>query len=309
MSKPRPKAADYAVYLLVRVTVCVLQALSQRAARRLAGGLAWLLYRVDRRHRLVADDNLRHAFPGRFTDAQRDRLVRAVYLHFCRMFLEIIHLPRALHPANWRDHFEMPQGRVTLDCMLSGRPLLLVTGHFGNWELGGYTLGLLGFRTYAIARPLDNPYLDGYLRRFRERTGQGILAKHGDFDKLTAILGGNGAVATLGDQDAGQRGLYVDFFGRPASTHKAIALLSLQHRAPMLVIGVRRVGESMRYQLVTEDCIRPEEYDGRPDAVRAMTQRFTAALERIVREAPEQYFWLHRRWKHQPQAKKAKRAA
>jgi KDO2-lipid IV(A) lauroyltransferase len=309
MSKPRSNAADYAVYLLVRVVVCVLQALSQDAARRLAAGLAWLLYHMDRRHRLAADDNLRHAFPGRLTDAQRDGLVRSVYVHFCRMFIEIIHMPRALHPGNWREHLEMPQGRLTLDCLLSGRPLLLVTGHFGNWELGGYILGLLGFRTHAIARKLDNPYLDQFLRRFRERTGQGILEKHGEFDKLTAVLAGNGAVATLGDQDAGRRGLYVDFFGRPASTHKAIALLSLEHRAPLLVIGVRRVAEPMRYQLVTADCIRPEEYDGRrPDAVKAMTQRFTAALERMVREAPEQYFWLHRRWKHQPARKAAKAA-
>src|SRR5262245_53882872 len=253
MSKPRSKAADYAVYLLVRAAVCLLQALSQDAARGLAAGLARRLYRWDRRHRLVAYGNLRQAFPGRYTDAERDGLVRSVYLHFCRMFLEIIHMPRALHPGNWRRHFEMPQGRLTLDCLLSGRPLLLVTGHFGNWELGGYILGLLGFRTYAIARDLDNPYLDAFLRRFRERTGQGILSKTGDFDRINAVLQGRGAVATLGDQDAGQRGLYVDFFGRPASTHKAIALLSLEHRAPLLVIGVRRVGEPMRYQLVAVD--------------------------------------------------------
>jgi KDO2-lipid IV(A) lauroyltransferase len=202
----------------------------------------------------------------------------------------------------------MPQGRPTLDCLLSGRPLLLVTGHFGNWELGGYILGLLGFRTHAIARDLDNPYLDRFLRRFRERTGQGILSKVGDFDRINAVLQNGGAVATLGDQDAGQRGLYVDFFGRPASTHKAIALLSLAHRAPLLVIGVRRVAEPMRYQLLAVDCIRPEEYDGRADAVKAITQRFTRALEQVVREAPEQYFWLHRRWKHQPARKGAKAA-
>lgn len=309
MSKPRSKAADYAAYVLVRFVVCVLQALSHDVARTVAAGLAWLVYHVDRRHRLVADDNLRQSFPGRFTDAERDDLVRAVYRHFCHVLVEIVHAPRRLNPANWRKYVELTDGRVTVDCLLSGRPLLLVTGHFGNWEMGGYGLGLLGFRTYAIARPLDNTYLDDFLRRFRQRTGQDILAKHGDFDKLTAILANNGVVATLGDQDAGQRGLFVDFFGRPASTHKAIAILSLQHQVPLLVVGVRKAGEPMRYQVVVEDHIRPEDYDGRPDAVRAMTQRFTAALERVVRAAPEQYFWVHRRWKHQPLAKKAKRAA
>src|SRR5947209_13223885 len=101
-----------------------------------------------------------------------------------------------------------------VECLLSGRPLLLVTGHFGNWELGGYVLGLLGFTTHAIARPLDNPYLDVFLRRFRERTGQKIVAKHGSFDQIQSLLARSQVLATLGDQDAGARGLFVEFFGR-----------------------------------------------------------------------------------------------
>ena len=75
---------------------------------------------------------------------------------------------------------------MVVDGLLCGKPLLLVTGHFGNWEIGGYTLGLFGFRTHAIARPIDNPYLDKFLRSFRERTGQKLLAKHGDFDQMQA---------------------------------------------------------------------------------------------------------------------------
>jgi KDO2-lipid IV(A) lauroyltransferase len=306
MSRQRSKPVDFAVYILVRLIVCVLESLPYGAAGRVADGLAWLLYRLDRRHRLVADDNLRHAFPGRYSEAERDGLVRAVYRHFCGLLIDIIQTPRRLTPANWRRHVEFTQSRVLIDRLVSDRPLMMVTGHFGNWEVGGYVLGLLGFRTYAIARPLDNPYLDDFLRRFRERTGQGILAKHGDFDKMTAILKGNGVLATLGDQDAGQRGLFVDFFGRPASTHKAVALLALEHRVPILVTGVRKVGEPLRYQVVVEDQVLPEEYEGRPDAVRAVTERFTQALERVVRRSPEQYFWLHRRWKHQPQARKKK---
>jgi KDO2-lipid IV(A) lauroyltransferase len=305
MSKPRSNTLDYLVYLLVRVVVCLLQSLSHRTAGAVADGLAWLLYRIDRRHRLVADDNLRQAFPGRWTDAKRNHLVRGVYRHFCRLLIDIIHTPRRLHPATWRKYLDLNEGRLVVDYMVSDRPLLLVTGHFGNWEMGGYVLGLLGFPTSAIARPLDNPYLDDFLRRFRENTGQDLINKNGEVHKIMRVLANKGVLATLGDQDAGQRGLYVDFFNRPASTHKAIALLSLEHRVPMLVIGVRKVGEPMRYRIVVEDHILPEEYDGRPNAVREMTQRFTTALERVVRQAPEQYFWLHRRWKHQPKAKKA----
>jgi KDO2-lipid IV(A) lauroyltransferase len=116
-------------------------------------------------------------------------------------------------------------------------------------------------------------------------------------------------LATLGDQDAGQRGLFVDFFGRPASTHKAVALLALEYKVPMLVIGVHKLPGMMRFEQRVEDVILPEEYDGQPDAVRAMTQRYSTALERVVLAAPEQYFWLHRRWKHQPVKRKVKKAA
>jgi KDO2-lipid IV(A) lauroyltransferase len=184
-----------------------------------------------------------------------------------------------------------------------------VTGHCGHWEIAGYALGFTGFSTYAIARPIDNPYLDRFLRRFRERTGQRVLAKKGDYDLLRELLAAGAAVGTLGDQDAGQRGLFVDFFGRPASTHKAIALLSLEYRVPLVVVGTPRIGEPLHYEVIVEDLILPEEYDGRRDAVPAITQRFTTALERLIRRHPEQYFWLHRRWKHQPKVKGSQKAA
>ena len=110
--------------------------------------------------------------------------MRAVYRHFCTLIVEMAHLPRLLHPCSWHRHLKLVNGRAIVGGLLSGRPLLIVTGHFGNWEMGGYVLGLWGFRAHAIARPLDNPYLDEFLRSFRERTGQRLLAKRGDFDQI-----------------------------------------------------------------------------------------------------------------------------
>jgi KDO2-lipid IV(A) lauroyltransferase len=309
MSKPRSRSIDYVVYLTVRLFVCVIQALPVETACTLSGLLAWFIHRIDRRHRGVAKDNLTHAFGGGLTDAQRERLVTNVYRHFCQVLMEIIHLPRRLHAHNWRRCVELKGGRQLVDCLLSDRPLLIVTGHYGNWEMAGYTLGLLGFGSYAVARPLDNPYLDDFLHRFRQRTGQKILAKKGDFYQMRRILSEGGVLATLADQDAGERGLFVDFFGRPASTHKAIALLALEHRVPILVVLARNVGAPLRYEVVAEELILPEEYENQGDAVRVITQRFTSALERGVRRAPEQYLWLHRRWKHQPSKPKRRAVA
>jgi KDO2-lipid IV(A) lauroyltransferase len=315
MSKPRSPVADFAVYLVVRFVVCILQALSFRAACRMANVLAWLVYHVDRRHRLVALDNLQHAF-GDGDAAERDRLVRAIYRHFCTMLMEIIHLPRLLHPQNWKQHMTILNHRPIVDVLLSDRPVLIVSGHFGNWEFGGYIFALFGFRTHAIARPLDNLHVDAFLRRFRENTGQRVLAKHGDFEQMQKVLASNGIIMTLGDQDAGSRGLFVDFFGRPASTHKAVALLALEYNVPMIVLTSTRAplsgvpgSDNWRYEGAAADIILPEEYKDRSDAVPALTRRFTTALEGMIRQRPEQYFWLHRRWKHQPKARKAKKAA
>jgi len=273
---------------------------------KLARGLAWLLYHIDRRHRLVALDNLRLAFPNHYSEAELDALVRAVYRHFCGLLMDIIHLPHIYSVTSRRKYFELDDGRL-IDQLISGRPVFMLTAHFGNWELGGFSLGELGFSSYAIARPIDNPFLDDFLRRFRERKGQKILAKHGDFDKMKDILANAGLIATLADQDAGERGLFVDFFGRPASTHKAVALLAMNYQVPIVVLGIRKIGEPIQYRLRVEDVILPEEYDGQPVAAKAITQRFTNAVERLVRSAPEQYFWLHRRWKHQPPVRKTVR--
>jgi KDO2-lipid IV(A) lauroyltransferase len=316
MSKPRSRLADFAVYLVLRVVVCFLQTLSFRASCQVAGILAWLVYHLDRRHRLVALDNLQHAF-GAGDAAERDRLVRAIYRHFCTMLMEIIHMPRKLHPQNWKQHVKLLNHQSLLDVLLSERPVLIVSGHYGNWELGGYALALLGFRPNAIARPLDNPYVDAFLRRFRESTGQKVLNKDGDFDKIQQVLASRGILLTLGDQDAGRKGLFVDFFNRPASTHKSVALLALEYNVPMIVLTGTRVAlsrgtdaDNWRYEGEVGDIIYPEEYKDRPDAVPSLTQRFTTALECKIRRHPEQYFWLHRRWKNQPKSRsKNKQAA
>jgi KDO2-lipid IV(A) lauroyltransferase len=282
--------------------------LSVKRAFGLARLMAWLAYRLDRRHREIALENLKHAFGDAMTEKQRDQMVRAVYRHFCGLLMEIIHLPRILHPQTWRRYISFDGKEKIVDFLLTGRPMMIVTGHFGNWEMGGYAMGLLGIQVHAVARPLDNPYLDDFLRSFRERTGQRVLAKKGDYGEMRNLLVNGGVLATLADQDAGQRGLFVDFFGRPASTHKAMALMALEYNVPIVVAVARNLGRPLHYEVLAEEIIVPEDFAGRPDAVQAITQQFTHALERVVRNSPEQYFWLHRRWKHQP-AKSKKRAA
>ena len=309
MKRPRNRILDYSVYLCARVLVCVLQALSIEQSYAFARWLAAVVYRFDKRHRLVGMENLRCAFGDRYTEAEREAIVRGVYDHFCMMLMEILHIPRKLHPETWRDRITLVGHEKVLDRMLAGGPVILLTGHFGNWEMAGYLFGVFGFPPHSVARTLDNPYLDRFLREFRERTGQRMIPKSGGYDQMLETLRTGGVLSFLADQDAGQNGLYVDFFGRAASTHKAIALLAIEHKAPVVVGYARRIGPGFRYEVGCPEIIDPADLPGSADDVRVLTQRFTTAIEQVIRRNPEQYLWLHRRWKHQPKKRGKQLAA
>lgn len=301
-AKPRSPVVDYAIYLLVRFFVSVIQALSWSVALGLADTLAVIAYRLDRRHRNIAADNLRQAFPERSAD-QIDQLVWASFRHLFTLLIEMVRLPRVIRRSNIYDKLRF-QDPSTLEQAFHfrtlGRPIIVITGHFGNWEALSYATGLAGFVAHVIARRLDNPYLDAFLTRFRAATGQTILDKNTDFERIVDVLEKGGHIAALADQDAGPRGEFVTFFGRPASTFKSLALLGIRYDAILLVLGAARVGQCIDYRVYLEDVIDTRDYARRSDAVHAITQRYTTALEAMIRRHPEQYFWLHRRWKHQP---------
>jgi Kdo2-lipid IVA lauroyltransferase/acyltransferase len=301
MARPRRRSVDFLMYLLVRLVVGLGQMMTVEQSYALARLLARILYLVDKRHREVGLENLKSAFGDQYTELERDQIVRAVYEHFCMMLMEILHIPRKLHPATWRDRITLVGHEAVLDRLMTGGPMIMLSGHFGNWEMAGYLFGVFGFPPNSVARTLDNPYLDEYLRRFRERTGQKMISKTEGYEQMLEVLRNGGILSFLADQDAGQRGLFVDFFGRPASTHKAIALLAIEHNAPVVVGYARRIGPGFRYEVGCDAIIEPEEWTGTADDARLLTQRYTTALERIIRREPEQYLWLHRRWKHQPQ--------
>lgn len=311
MARKRSPVGDYLVYLAVRCVVCLLQTLSWNLAYKLAHLLASVAYRVDKRHRLVAIDNLQKAFPEKSAD-EIDQIVRGSYRHFCAMVVEMTKGPRVLHPHNLDHHFryEDPAHFERVVALLkSDRPVILMSGHFGNWEIYGYAVAMFGVDISAIARPIDNPYLDKYLNSFRGATGQDVIAKHGDYDRIHALMKRGGNLAVLADQDAGEKGLFVDFFGRPASTFKSIALLAMEYDAPIVMGLAARIDTPLVFHVHLPEIIDPRDYANQPGAVKAITQRYTATLEAVVRQHPEQYLWLHRRWKHQPPIRKAKAAA
>ncbi len=294
---------DWPAYLCVRLCVCLIQALSLETCHSASRLLAWLASDVVRLRRRVVDDNLRHVFPE-LSDSARRVLTRRMWEHLFLMLCEIAHAPRKIHETNWRRFFQFHRKREMVARLLDERPTVFVSGHFGNFELSSYMMGLLGFPTYAIARRLDNPYLDRYVNEFRGGQGQFILPKDGSAAQVDAVLRSGGVIALLGDQAAGPKGCWVEFLGRPASCHKAVALFTLVSGAPLVVAYGRRIGGPLRFELGTEGVADPQVPGPELAGVKALTQWYNRALERIIRSAPEQYWWVHRRWKGQPPARR-----
>lgn len=287
---------DYIVYAVVRVLICVVQAMRIETGERVARLLAWLFCDVLRVRGRVVEENLARAYPDS-TPAERARLARRMWEHLFLLVLEVAHAPRKIHQTNWRDFVELKNETELVRDLLDDRPTLIVTAHLGNFEVGGYVLGILGFPTHTIARTLDNPFLDRFVNRFRRTTGQHIIPKNGGYNQIVEVLGRGGTMTFLADQYAGPKGCWVEFFGRPASAHKAIALLALEHRARVSVCASLRQGRPMRFELDNFASIGPSELAGSLATVPELTQWYTARLEDLVRRAPDQYWWLHRRWK------------
>ncbi|HEX6985726.1 MAG TPA: lipid A biosynthesis acyltransferase, partial [Planctomycetaceae bacterium] len=297
-------------YFAFRLVVCVVAALPLRTSVRLAEGLAFLFARVlpqkvVRGH--VARENLRLAFPQR-SDAEIEALVLGMWRHLFRMVVEIVQLPRKVGRDNMADVFTFRNRDETVRALCSGRPVLILGGHFGNWEVGNVAFGAFGFPVNGVARDLDNPYLHDWFLRIRRKSGGRLISKRGGGTEMTEVLARRGLLGLLCDQDAGDRGLFVPFFGRDASTFKSIALLAMEYRA-LVVVGYSlrlpddfREAHWVRYEIGCEEIIDPDECGG----VDEITRRYTAALERAIRRAPEQYFWVHRRWKSKPRERARK---
>ncbi|MFM9194446.1 MAG: lysophospholipid acyltransferase family protein, partial [Planctomycetia bacterium] len=189
------------------------------------------------------------------------------------------------------------------------RPKVILSGHYGNFELAAYLFGVFGFRIYSVARVLDNPLLDRFVTRFRESRGQVILPKKGSAPDVALVLADNGAIGLLGDQAAGPKGCWVDFFGRPASVHKAIGVFSLSSSAPMLVCSATRRRGLFDYDLRLEGVADPAVGGPETADLKAISQWYTSLLERAIRREPAQYWWVHRRWRGEPAKATVTRAA
>ena len=255
------------------------------------GDLAWTALP---RRRTVALENLARAFPGR-SATELARIGRASFRHLGMNFVESCVF-----------FFRPPArllSRVSVDGLPNveaahamGRGILLLGAHFGNWELLAASHALTRFPLSVVVRPLDSPLYDGILERFRTRSGVELITKRRALTDIVEALRRGRMVGILLDQNASRReGVFVPFFGIPASTSKGMALIALRTGAPVLPVFIRRRPDGRH--VIDAGAPVPVPPDG--DVV-AFTRAFNEAIEAAIRQAPEQWFWLHRRWKTRP---------
>jgi len=260
----------------------------------LRGGrwLGRLLRLVDRAHRRVAVKNLERS-RGICPPDEIPEFVHRVYENIGLTFAEMMVIPKLLDGL--RERVRLERFHVVDDVRRLGKGMITVIGHLGNWELIGLAVCAAGHPLHSLARPIENPWVDRYLRRFRGQTGQQIISKYRALGEMIRVLRANEILIVQVDQDTRKNGIYVDFFGRPASTHRSPAVLSLKYGTPIVVANIFR--QDGIHHCVLSDPILPDAFRSRPDPVRALTQAYTEKFEECVRAHPDQWFWLHDRWK------------
>ncbi len=285
-------------HLLLLGVSRVVRFLPERSALGIGSALGWIAGSVLRVRRSVVLENLGRAFPER-DERWRRRIASASYRHLAREAVFLLRLPSMDRDA-LIGRCQVEGLELVRKALESGRGAVILTGHFGNWELGGSAIAAHGVPLDIVARAQTNPLFDEYLERTRQVHGLRVIYREDAPGRILRSLRESRAVALAADQNVSRGGIFVDFFGHPAATARGPALLSKRARAPAFVALVRRLeGHLARYRITFEPLAAPEASEGREESVRFLS-RYLSALEAAVRDAPEQYFWMHRRWKTRP---------
>ncbi|MGI9625837.1 MAG: lysophospholipid acyltransferase family protein [Longimicrobiales bacterium] len=265
------------------------------AADRLGAALGWVTARTVRPRWDVAMSQLALAFPDK-DPGWWQSIARRSYAHLGAEAIAMVRMA-SIGPEEIASRTRLIGFEVVEESLGRGQGVVCVTGHFGNWEVGGAAVAARGHPVDVVVARQRNQLFDARIDRSRARLGMNVIPRGEARGRVLEALRQGRFVGILGDQDARAAGVFVDFFGRPASTARGPSVLSLRAGARLVVaVAIREPGASPRYTVHFEPVDVPR--TGRlSDDVFAMTQAYTRRLEDFVRERPEQYFWLHRRWK------------
>ncbi len=274
--------------------------LPPRAAQAVARGLGRAFHAFAGSRRRTVRENLRVAFGREMGEAEREALARRTFEHVFTVAMEILWRPRIfqnLRAAERRCGLAGDEAAMRAD-IRAGRGGLVLTAHFGNWELAGTYLRLERVPFTAVARPMDNPWMERFATDMRGGS-DGVIGKQGAVRGVLRALEAGRWVGILADQNAGRHGVFVPFFGLPASTYPFGAAVAVRYGLPVYFGAAVRRGGGFRYDVVVKRYDVAPTADPEADA-RRLLEAFHAQLETWIRSAPEQYLWMHRRWRSRP---------
>ncbi|MGH9469836.1 MAG: lysophospholipid acyltransferase family protein [Terriglobia bacterium] len=294
----RPSLRIRAEYWAARAVLGLLRILPHRLTRAICAVLAALSYAFWPRLRSVGIANLRMAYPG-WSARKRRRVLFASFQNLGRMLADFSHFPR-WNRSNIERLIAYDGYENFLRAQSQGKGLIFLTAHFGAWELGSFAHGLNGHPVNFVVRPLDNPLIGGLIDRYRCSSGGRSIDKRDFARQALRCLRQGEAVGILIDQNMlPAEGVFVDFFGRPACTTTAPARIARKTQAPVVMGLVIWEANDRKYRL-RFDRVDWIESDDPEEEVRVNTARYTALLEEYIRRYPDQWLWVHRRWKTRP---------
>jgi KDO2-lipid IV(A) lauroyltransferase len=287
---------EYAPVWLILQT---LRLLPRPLARGIGIGLGLLVYRLHGRLRRIGMRNLELCFPE-MPVSERERTLRGVFVSLGRLLGEV---PR--FPDYTRENVSAVAEYVGLENFLAaerrGKGVLFLTAHIGGWEVGSLAHSVYGHPLHAVMRPLDNPYIDQLTRRLRTAHGNWVIDKNEFARGVLGALRRGETVGVLMDTNmTPPEGIFVDFFGRPACTSSSIARLALRTDAavvPAFTVWDREAG---KYHIHFEPAVKPVQTGNLDADIVATTAEYNRVIERAIRQYPDQWLWVHRRWKTRP---------
>lgn len=298
----RANLRDLFGYVVVRLLLGVLGYLPERIAYGIGGAAGRLFFSLSERRRRIALDNLRQAMgPGR-SDRDLLKMASTATGNIFKMVVDLARLARWGGNGRWVNRVDV-QG--ILHCVPGGgRPFILISPHIGSWEVGLAAMSRTGLKISVIARQLKNPLLDKDAEMFRGSLGVEVYPRRGGMRYAVDALRRGRCLIALPDQNQRNRGIFVPFFGKLASTERSIAALAVRMDLPILTCSVVRVGKGFRFTSVA-NVIRAETTGDRAKDIEDLTVRMNRELERYILDHPEQYFWIHDRYRTRPPEEKA----
>jgi KDO2-lipid IV(A) lauroyltransferase len=290
---------DWLEYAAVWFLLKGIGMLPRPVARGIAAKVAGILYALSPKLRKTAETNLRIAFPE-WTEAQRDAVIRKMVRNLGWMAAEFARIPKYLK-ENIDQIVVLDGNENFLEGQRRGKGVLILTGHIGAWELSSFAHALYGYPLHFMARPLDNQRLDNLVNNYRCASGNRPIFKNESARVMLKILKNAGTIGVLADQNTmPEEAVFVDFFGKAASTTTGIARVAL-HTDAAVVPGYAVWDESIqKYRLRFEPPLELVRTGDLERDVSENTQRFTKVIEDIIRRYPEQWVWVHGRWSVRP---------